>query len=412
MRGIKQVAPFLRAHPIPHLKMLSVALSALFTSIFAFSCAEDSTSLDRPSGQDSIERSAWFGELPTGFPTPYVSPDQKMGPEKIKLGRHLFYDQRLSGSGTHSCASCHDQSRAFTDGRAKSLGSTGDETLRNSMALINIAFNSAFTWGNPSLSTLEEQILIPLFGEQPIELGVGGREEEILERLTLDDTYIELFSAAFPNESDPITIRHIVSSIASFTRSLISGNSPFDRYVYHGEQEALSKSALRGMELFFSERLECHHCHGGFNFSFSSTHEGSGSLEIAFHNTGLYNLDGEGAAPVGSQGVFEHSGDLRDMGKFRAPTLRNIEFTSPYMHDGSIESLEEVIRFYEAGGRLISEGQLKGDGRISPLKSELISGFTLTETERADLIEFLNSLTDEDFLVNERFSDPWLMRTE
>ena len=397
MRVLKQVELFQKAHQIPHLTVLRVALSTLFTSIFAFSCAEESTPFDQLSMPESMERSAWFGELPTGFPTPYVSPDQEMSPEKIKLGRHLFYDQRLSGSGTHSCASCHEQSRAFTDGRARSLGSEGDETPRNSMALVNIAFNSAFTWGNPSLATLEEQILIPLFGEQPIELGVGGREEEILERLTLDDTYNVLFSAAYPGDLRPITIHHIVSSLASFTRSLISGGSAFDRYVYSGEHDALSRSALRGMELFFSERLECHHCHGGFNFSFSSTHERSGTLEIAFHNTGLYNLDGEGAAPVGSQGVFEVSGDPKDMGKFRAPTLRNIEVTSPYMHDGSIESLEEVIRFYEAGGRLISEGQYKGDGRRSPLKSELISGFTLTETERADLVEFLHSLTDEDF---------------
>jgi cytochrome c peroxidase len=328
----------------------------------------------------------------------------------VELGRHLFYDKRLSGNGTQACASCHEQARAFTDGRRVAEGSTGELTPRNAMALVNVAYNSAFNWANPSLAHLEEQVVIPMFGERPIELGVTGHEAQILERLEADERYQALFALAYPDEEQPISFHNIVGSLSAFTRTLISGESPFDRFVYQGERGVLSASALRGMDLFFSEELECHHCHGGFNFSFSTTHEQreGASLTIAFHNTGLYNLNGTGAAPTGSQGVFEVSGDPQDMGKFRAPTLRNIEVTAPYMHDGSMESLEEVVRFYEAGGRLITEGPHAGDGRDNPLKSEFVSGFTLTDQERADLIEFLRSLTDEAFLSDERFANPWL----
>ena len=276
------------------------------------------------------------------------------------------------------------------------------------MALVNVVYNSSFNWANPSISTLEEQIIIPIFGDHPIELGVSGYEDEILGRISNDHTYQALFTQAYPNEEDPINFHNIVSALATFTRSLVSGDSSFDRYIYQRERDALGESELRGMDLFFSEKLECHHCHGGFNFSFSTTHEGSGTFEIAFHNTGLYNLDGNGQAPLGSQGVFEVSGDPKDMGRFRAPTLRNIEVTAPYMHDGSMTSLEEVIHFYEAGGRFIEEGPWAGDGRISPLKSQFISGFTLTNQERIDLINFLRSLTDQRFLTDERFADPWV----
>jgi cytochrome c peroxidase len=169
----------------------------------------------------------------------------------------------------------------------------------------------------------------------------------------------------------------------------------------------MSESAKRGRELFFSERLECFHCHGGFNFSQSTTHDKSVFTEIEFHNNGLYNIDGSGAYPLDNHGLWEFTFKPEDMGRFRAPTLRNIELTAPYMHDGSIATLEEVIDHYARGGRLISSGPLAGDGAKNPFKSEFIVGFMITADEKTDLINFLKSLTDWEFICDERFSDPF-----
>ena len=361
-----------------------------------------------PPGQLVIQ-DGWYGYLPRGFPTPQVPMSNPMTPEKVELGRHLFYDERLSANQTQSCASCHHPERAFADAETLPTGSTGDGLTRHSMALVNVAYNSVYTWSNPALAELERQILVPLLAEFPVELGLTGHEEELFARLRADARYLELFTAAFPEMRDPISMDPIVDALASFVRTLVSGHSNFDQFTYQG-RATLSESAIRGMELFFSERLECHHCHGGFNFSFSTTHQSSEIIEITYHNTGLYNLDGEGAYPVSASGLFEVSGDPQDMGKFRAPTLRNIAVTAPYMHDGSVATLEEVIRIYEAGGRLIEEGARAGDGRANPYKSDFVSGFTLTDQERVDLITFLESLTDEGFLREPAFADPWSER--
>jgi cytochrome c peroxidase len=171
--------------------------------------------------------------------------------------------------------------------------------------------------------------------------------------------------------------------------------------------DAIPASAIRGEALFFSERLECHHCHGNFNLNDSVMHERNRVGEIAFHNTGLYNLDGKGAYPADNTGIEEHTGRAEDMGRFRAPTLRNVALTGPYMHDGSAATLDEVIDHYAAGGRTISSGPHSGVGRDNPLKSSFLPGFVLTSRERADLMAFLNALTDEEFLTDARFSNPW-----
>ena len=161
------------------------------------------------------------------------------------------------------------------------------------------------------------------------------------------------------------------------------------------------------MELFFSERLECFHCHGGFNFTDSTTHANTAIEQIGYHNTGLYNLDGNGAYPADNTGLYDMTGERRDMGRFKAPTLRNIAVTAPYMHDGSVETLSDAIEHYRRGGRLIAEGAAAGDGRLSPYKSEFVRGFELSDEERHDLIEFLESLTDPDVLSDEQLSDPF-----
>ena len=344
--------------------------------------------------------------IPDWMPKPIVPADNPMSTEKVELGRHLFYEKRLSITGKFSCASCHIQSQAFTDGKTVGIGATGEKHPRNSMSLANIAYNSVLTWANPLQTQLESQLLVPLFGEHPIELGMVGKEEEIIKFLGKNPQYQKLFTEAFTETKNSITISNLAKAIAAFERTLISVNSPYDRYRYGGEVNAISASAKRGEELFNSERLECFHCHGGINFSDSIMHERLAFKEIAFHNTGLYNIDGNGAYPPDNTGIYEITNFPLDMGKFKAPTLRNIDLTAPYMHDGSIKTLEEVIDHYQAGGRTIKKGTFEGVGSENPLKSNFINGFKLTVQEREHLLAFLRSLTDREFIDNPAFSDP------
>lgn len=352
-------------------------------------------------GEAKEEAPAYVWNLPKGFPEPAVPEDNPMNAAKVELGRYLFHDVRLSANGTQSCASCHRQELAFTDGRATAVGSTGEHHRRNSMSLANVAYASTLTWANPLLQELERQALVPLFGEDPIELGLAGSEERVLQQLAEDPRYPDLFAAAFPEEEQPLTMDSVVRALAAFQRTLLSGNAPYDRYTYGGEVDALSLSAKRGMILFFSERLECFHCHQGVFFSDTVKDKDTVFPPLTFHNTNLYNEDGEGAYPLADTGLLELTSKPEDMGRFRAPTLRNIAVTAPYMHDGSIATLSEVLDHYAAGGR----GHARGGS--SPYQSEFIRGFTLTPQEREDVLAFLESLTDRDFLTDPRFSDPF-----
>ena len=335
-----------------------------------------------------------------------VPSDNPLTPQKIELGRALFYDKKLSRNETMSCGSCHQQQRAFSDGRSTSLGSTGEEHPRNALPLANVGYMRTLNWANPLVSELEDQLLVPLFGQHPVELGFSGRDQELLSRLGESEEYIRMFQESFPDEEEPISLRNLARAIAAFERTIISGNSAYDKYVYQGNVDALSKSAKRGMNLFFSERLFCDHCHGGFNFSGPTVHENLPSSPRQFENNGLYNIGGRGAYPPDNTGLYAFSGNISDMGRFRPPSLRNIELTGPYMHDGSIATLGEVLDHYARGGRKIESGPHAGDGRDSPYKSSLISGFRLTSEEKDDLIEFLKSLTDWDLVSNPSFSDP------
>jgi len=273
------------------------------------------------------------------------------------------------------------------------------------MSLANVAYLSVLTWGNPLMDTLERQTLGPMFGTEPVELGLVD-EAMLVERLRTIPFYVSAFKAAYPDEADPITLKHVVHAITSFERTLISGRSAYDRWL-SGDDDALSASAKRGFELFNGHPFECFHCHGGFNFTDSVAYAGNTEAEPRFHNTGLYNLDGKGGYPEPNRGVYEISRAWADMGAFRAPTLRNIAVTAPYMHDGSIDTLSEVIDHYAAGGRTIDTAPNAGVGKTSPLKSNLITGFPISAEERDDLIAFLNSLTDVSFLHDARFADPW-----
>lgn len=346
--------------------------------------------------------------LPAGVPLPIIPANNPMTEARFELGRNLFYDQRLSGNGTQACAGCHVQALAFTDGRRTAVGSTGDVHPRNAQALVNVAYNPTLTWANPILDTVEKQVQVPMFGEFPVEMGITGQEQIVLARIQADQKYAQLFEAAFPGEADPVDYGNIVKALSVFVRGLVSFNSPYDRYVYGGDTTAMSPSALRGAQLFLGESLECHHCHTGFNFTASTARAGQTMVEKPFFNTGLYNIGGKGAYPANNTGVMEVSNDPADMGRFRPPTLRNIALTAPYMHDGSLKTLEDVIDFYARGGRKIASGPRRGDGRLSPLKNGLVAGFQITPQDRADLIAFLQSLTDEQFIHDPRFSDPFV----
>jgi cytochrome c peroxidase len=344
--------------------------------------------------------------LSPDIPPPEVPADNPMSRAKVQLGRWLFYDVRLSGNQSMSCATCHVQALAFTDGKARSVGSTGEIHARGSMSLVNVAYASRLTWANPLLAKLEDQALVPLLGDNPVEMGLSGHEERLLETLRADTRYSGLLEKAFPNDADPHSLLNAVRAIAAFVRTINSFNSPYDNYL-SGDTSALSPDAIRGMELFFSERLECFHCHGGFNFTDSTTHANARVDRIGYHNNGLYNVDGNGAYPADNTGLYDMTGDRRDMGRFKAPSLRNVGVTAPYMHDGSVATLEMVIENYARGGRLIEDGPHAGDGRLNPFKSEFITGFDLTETERKELLAFLHALTDESVLTDPRYSNPF-----
>ena len=329
-----------------------------------------------------------------------------MTQEKVELGRLLFFDSRLSGDGTVSCATCHQPEHAFTDGKGRAVGIGGSIHPRSAMSLNNVAYNATLGWDDPSLTRLEEQILVPLYNTDPPEMGVTDSEELILARFQRDPEVDRRFRAAYPDTSSPITMRNIIFALAAFERTLISGNSAYDRWAYEAKTDALDEDQRAGARLFFSKRLGCFRCHAGFNFSGPISYQGSESPEPRFHNTGLYNEDGQGAYPEPNTGLHRHTGNSSDMGKFRAPTLRNIALTAPYMHDGSIPDLEGVLDHYAAGGRHRLHYQIEIDVTEEPATDRLIKGFELSRDEKKQLIAFLHALTDETFIQESTRSEP------
>ncbi len=360
-------------------------------------------------GGGTAKGTPYVFDLPAGFPSPRISPDNPITVEKVALGRHLFYDKRMSINQEGSCASCHEQRKAFTDGRKTSQGPTGDIHPRNAMSLTNVVYNTRQNWANPTLRNLESQALAVMFNVDPVELGWTDHEDEILARFAADPMYQGLFAAAYPDADNPYQLLNVVDAIASFGATLISGRAPLDR-------DAVNASVRRGEDLFNSERLECFHCHGAFNFAQSVQGEHSVVDTTEYKNNGLYNIAGPGPGlpleagnfPTANQGLYEFTGVASDMGRFRAPTLRNIALTAPYMHDGSIATLREVVvDHYSRAGRVITQGAYAGDGAQSPYKDPLVQGFVLDDQELADLLAFFDALTDWDFICNPAFSDPF-----
>ncbi|MGB8328359.1 MAG: cytochrome c peroxidase [Steroidobacteraceae bacterium] len=284
-----------------------------------------------------------------------------MSEAKVALGRELFHDTRLSVTGRYSCASCHDPARAFTDGRARAVGATGGTMRRGAMTLTNVAYNASYGWITPRVTTLEAQMRQPLFNEHPIEMGLAGRQSVVVAMLSADPHYAEAFRGSFPSDPAAASLPNMIRAIAAYERTLISGASPFDRYVYQGDHAALDEPARHGLALFYSKRLGCANCHRGFNFTGAWTERGHPHAPPAFARNGVVP---------------------RPM---RIPTLRNVALTAPYMHDGRFATLDEVIRHYEQVGGTAPK----------------LAVFHLTSEERHDLIAFLDALTDREFIGRE-----------
>ena len=305
--------------------------------------------------------------FPAGTPTTLAPADNPLTEDRAQLGRRLFFDKQLSRTGEVACASCHISQNAFSDPKAVSTGVDQLQGTRNAPALVNLAWGQKFFWDGRA-SSLEEQAGKPI--ENPVEMDLPLAEA--VARVGADPRYAQAFIDSY---GAPVTEEILRKAIASFVRTLVSGNSGFDRHL-RGDDAAFSEAARRGEAIFTSNTGGCFHCHSGGPL----TNDG-------FFNNGLYHEGGD----VGRQAVTMRAGDL---GKFRVPGLRNVEASAPYMHDGSLATLEDVVDMYDRGGN--------GDATTDPLIRKL----SLTPDQKADLVAFLRSLTDPGFLADPRWTPP------
>lgn len=309
------------------------------------------------------------GRYPAGFDPMEIPADNSLTQAKIELGKRLFFDPILSSDSTVSCSSCHLPERAFTDGQKVSIGVDGLLHFRNSPSLVNVGYGDRM-FMDGGATNLEIQIIAPI--ETHFEM--ASSMEEVIDKLNAHPEYPALFKVVFARDPDPFGLTR---AIASFERSILSGNSPFDQYYYQGDSSALNESEKRGMNLFFSDELNCSSCHSGFLFT-----------SLDYVNNGIYADYGQDTGRMRITLLEE------DRGKFKVPSLRNIEVTGPYMHDGGFSSLEGIIDHYALGG----QGHPNQDPRIT--------GFDITVEEKADLIAFLKSLTDNEMLTNSDYRYP------
>lgn len=308
---------------------------------------------------------------------PVIPTNNPLTEEGIALGKKLFFDKILSQNNTQSCATCHNPAKAFTDDAQFSEGVDGILGKRNSMPLFNLAWNfdERFTWDGKELS-LERQALEPV--RNPIEM--HSKWTNVAERIKKHPEYPTLFQQAFGNQKiDSILI---TKALAQFERTLISGNSKFDQFLLGKAQ--LTREEENGFNVFMDEtRGDCFHCHGSNNNPLWTDNK--------FHNNGL-------DAVLSDLGLGKVTGDPNDDGKFRSPSLRNLKFTAPYMHDGRFNTLEEVINHYSTG--------LKFSLTIDPLMKKVSKGgVNLSIKDKIDLKAFLLSLSDNDFVNNPDFQE-------
>lgn len=328
--------------------------------------------------------------IPSGYPQPVQPADNMTTQEGVELGRRLFYDKRLSHDNSMSCGTCHSQKNAFTDPRPFSIGIHGDVGTRNSMALINLAFNpnQRFFWDGRA-ATLEEQIFEPV--RNPKEMASDWNT--VVTKLKQEPIYPAMFKAAFGSETiDSVTVS---KAIAQFLRSIVSFNSPFDRYA-RGEG-TLTAQQLNGLNLIQDQtKGDCFHCHNAADRLFSS---------YRMSNNGLDPQSAWGN-PDFDFGYYLVTGNPADKAKFKVPTLRNIMITGPYMHDSRFATVEEVlINHYLSGGQ-VSE-TIDPLMEYSPQALPSNPGLNLTPQDVQDIIAFLHTLTDQDLITNPKFSDPW-----
>jgi cytochrome c peroxidase len=323
---------------------------------------------------------------------------------KARLGYYLFFDTRLSFNNTKSCASCHAPEFAFTDGYRRSITASGDNVLHNAPSLINIAQQRYFDLADCTITTLEKQHERPLFNTQPVELGAKGYEAAIINRLQADTMYQRLFAAAFPHQPTRINFTNVITAMADYIRTINSTQSAYDRFIA-GDSNALTPNAKKGWQLFSSARLHCTACHAGTYFTNATL---TANIDSIYFNTGLYNIANSNQYPPNDNGLAAITGKASDDGRFKTPSLRNIALTAPYMHDGSINTLAEVIDIYALGGRRINDGSWAGDGSQNNNKSKLTGGFNITPEEKTQLLAFLYALTDSSILINPAFKNPFI----
>ncbi|MBK7410422.1 MAG: c-type cytochrome [Saprospirales bacterium] len=333
-----------------------------FILLLASACSKE------PLPEPSVEPEPLL-QVPVGFPDPVFPEGNEFSEIRWTLGRMLFFDPVLSRDSSRSCASCHLPEYAFSDTLAFSPGVDNASGVRNAPSLANVAYHPYFT-REGGVPTLEMQILVPIQEHNEFDFNILL----IAERLQRDSLYQKLSWEAYDRAPDHFVITR---AIACFERSLLSGNSRYDQYYFQEKSNVLSAAELRGMELFFSEKTNCGDCHGGFNFT-----------NYSFQNNGLYE---EYADP----GRFRLTGLEEDRALFKVPSLRNVALTGPYMHDGSLPSLEAIVEHYNSGG--------KGH----PHQNALVRPLGLSEQERSDLVAFLHSLTDLAFVHNPNYSSPF-----
>ncbi|MEP7218683.1 MAG: cytochrome c peroxidase [Bacteroidota bacterium] len=302
--------------------------------------------------------------IPKGFPELPVPPGNQLTAARIALGKKLFYDKQLSRTGEIACGSCHLQEKAFADPNQFSIGVEGRTGSRNAPSLANMAYNSSYFWDG-GVPTLEQQAIGPIINPLEMNMTLG----EATARVAAVPEYVTMFRSAYDTLPSPGTLTR---AIASFVRTLVSGNSRFDKFD-GGDSSAMTVQEQHGMTIFFGEKGECFHCHIGFNFS-NNTFKNDGFLGKSIDS--------------GRAKVTENPAD---MGKFKVPTLRNIALTAPYMHDGSLATLEEVVEHYVT----LNHAHPNLDPVMHPLN--------LTDQDRADLVAFLKALTDDSFINDPRF---------
>jgi cytochrome c peroxidase len=365
---------------------VSISISVVCASLLVWACKKDDT---RIIPDETIDQTGPYTLVTPRYFGDYQMPvDNPLTKEGVALGRMLFYEKMLSNNNTVSCASCHQQQKAFTDGRPVSTGSEGLTGKRSSMSLVNLLWNKRFFWDGRS-TTLEEQALIPI--QDPVEMHQSL--EEAVNKLQKDAVYPLKFKQVFGTET--ITPQQIAKALAQFQRTLISANSKYDQYL--NKQYQPTSLELAGEALFMTHPVagrlrggNCGDCHGGFLTTLGN-----------FHNNGL---DTE-SADAGLQAV---TGRASDKGKFRAPSLRNIAITAPYMHDGRFNTLQEVLDHYN--------DHIRMSETLDPLileasNEQVVPGeqikLHLTQQEKTAIIAFLQMLTDSTFITDARFSNPF-----